>query len=156
VTAVGHRRSKERRVTKNAAIGAALGASRPVRLGAAVGLAFLAAACGGGSQGSPEAVVRAVYERLGQGEFEQVCELVLPSLVAQYERMGGTCQLAVSQQYDEEDRASFVDVQVDPDLIEVNGDTATVPESAVTFAGEPSSDGSTDLVRQDGKWWIAS
>jgi hypothetical protein len=119
-------------------------------------VALACAACSGSpDQDTPAAVVEAVYEHVAAGEFEQACELVLPQARDAYARQGGSCQAALADQYDPEDRASLADPQVDEDSIEVNGDTARVPESAVKFGGEPSGDGRTDLVRQDGKWWIS-
>ena len=46
-------------------------------------------------------------------------------------------------------------MKVESAVIRVNGDTAVVPDSAVTFGGMPSHDGNTQESRQGGTWSVA-
>ncbi len=118
---------------------------------------LLAAACSGGgdgSQSSPQALTRAVYEDLHAGQFAKACALVLPASLQRFTATGGDCQTYLGKKYDPTARAAFADVKVDAKAIQVNGDTAVVPESAVTFGGHPSSDGDTKVELRDGKWFV--
>lgn len=113
----------------------------------------VSAGCGGG-QDSPEALAENLYAAVADGEFEKACDLILPSIQAKFDQAGRSCQTEIAAQYDAEKRRAVEDVDVDPDKIETNGDTATVPEDAVTFDGKDSTDGSLMLAKQDGKWWF--
>lgn len=107
-------------------------------------------------QSSPEAVVPAAYERIAAGEFEQACALVPPESRGAFAAAGTACQTFLAGKYDQQDREAFRDVRVDAAKIERDGDTALVPEAAVTFGGRPSDDEETPTVRADGKWWVTT
>ena len=130
------------------------------RLAVVLTVPLLAAGCGGAGggdqQSSPEAVVAAVYNHVAAGEFEQVCALVLPDRRGAFAAAGTDCQTYVARNYDQQQRAAFRDVRVDTGKIRRDGDTAVVPEAAVTFGGRPSHDSDTMTVRKDGKWWITA
>ena len=116
--------------------------------------ALILVACGVGPQDSPAGVVSALYERLAAGEFGKACELVLPETRDALAKSGGNCESAFARLYPADKRKAIEDVAVDEKKVERNGDTARVPESAVTFGGEPSTDAATQTVRRDGKWWV--
>jgi len=40
-------------------------------------------------------------------------------------------------------------------MIELNGDTANIPASAVMFDGRPWTGRDIRVVRRDDKWWIS-
>ena len=116
-------------------------------------------ACGGSSsaadaQSSPEGLVRTAYQDLAAGEFGKVCDLVLPDARAKFTRIGSDCQGYLAKQYDPAKRAALKGVKIDASRTRTNGDTAVVPEDAVTFRGQPSSDADTTTAKQDGKWWL--
>lgn len=128
---------------------------RPTRTAAVLTLSLLLTACsGGGTQSSPQSLTAAVYDDVHAGEFGKACALVLPASLQQFTATGGDCQSYLGKKYDPTARAGFADVKVDAKAIQVNGDTAVVPESAVTFGGHPSSDGDTKVALQDGKWFV--
>lgn len=119
------------------------------RLALPLAFPLLASGCGGGGggdQSSPEGVVAAAYTHIADGEFEQACALVLPDARGAFTAVGTDCQTFLAGKYDQQDREAFRDVRVDPAKIERNGDTAVVPEEAVTFAGRPSDDEDTPAV----------
>lgn len=141
------------------------------RLAVAAVVALLAAGCGGGGggagaggggagdkteQSSPEAVVAAAYRHIAAGEFEQSCALVLPDARGAFAAAGTDCQSFLARKYDQQEREAFRDVRVDTTKIRRDGDTAVVPEAAVTFGGRPSHDDDTPTVRKDGKWWVTT
>lgn len=129
------------------------------RLAVVLAVPLLTAGCGGSGgdgQSSPEAVVAAVYTHIAVGEFEQACALVLPDSRGAFAAAGTDCQTFLAGKYDAGERVGFRDVRVDPTKVERNGDTAVVPEDAVTFGGRPSDDEDTPAVRQDGKWWVTT
>lgn len=105
-------------------------------------------------QSSPEALTRSAYRDIHAGDFEALCRLVLPSLMPRFTASGTDCQSFMANHYDASTRARMVDVKVDASRTRRNGDTAVVPQSGVTFAGQPSNDSDTKTVRSDGKWWI--
>jgi hypothetical protein len=112
--------------------------------------------CGGGEpQDSPANVVSALYERVADGKFEQACELFTDEVLDAISANGLDCQTSLAAQYPVDKREDVRDVEVDEDAIEINGDTATVPASAVTFGNEPSSGADTQVVQRDGNWWIS-
>lgn len=119
---------------------------------------LLAAGCGGGGseQSSPEAVVSAAYTHIASGEFEQACALFLPDARGAFAAAGTDCQSFLAGHYNPQGRDTFRDVRVDPAKVQRNGDTAVVPEEAVTFGGQRSSDEDTPTVKQDGKWWVTT
>ncbi len=129
---------------------------RPTRTAAVLTLPLLLTACsgGGGTQSSPQSLTTAVYDDLHAGEFGKACALVLPASLQRFTATGGDCQSYLGKKYDPTARAAFADVKIDAKAIQVNGDTAVVPESAVTFGGHPSSDGDTKVALQDGKWFV--
>ncbi len=129
---------------------------RHARTAAVLTLPLLLTACsgGGGTQSSPQSLTAAVYDDVHAGEFSKACALVLPAALQRFTATGGDCQTYLGKKYDPTARAAFADVKVDAKAIQVNGDTAVVPESAVTFGGHPSSDGDTKVALQDGKWFV--
>ncbi len=129
---------------------------RHARTVAVLTLPLLLAACsgGGGTQSSPQSLTAAVYDDVHAGDFGKVCGLLLPEALKRITDTGVDCQTYLAKHYDSKARAGFADVKVDAKAIQVNGDTAVVPESAVTFGGHPSSDGDTKLALHDGKWFV--
>ncbi len=129
---------------------------RHARTTVVLSLPLLLTACsgGGGAQSSPQSLTAAVYDDVHAGEFSKACALVLPAALQRFTATGGDCQSYLGKKYDPTARAAFADVKVDAKAIQVNGDTAVVPESAVTFGGHPSSDGDTKVALQDGKWFV--
>src|SRR5918995_1126277 len=100
--------------------------------------------CGGSDpQESPASVVIALHERVADGEFEQACELFTQEVLDAISQGGSDCQTALATQYPADRREEIHDADVDDDMIEVNGDTAIVPASAVVFDGEPSTGSDT-------------
>ncbi len=134
------------------------------RLALVLVVPLLAAGCGGdgadggggGEQSSPEAVVAAAYTHIAAGELERACALVLPDVRGAFAAAGTGCQTFLAGRYDRQERKAFRDVRVDPARVERDGDTALVPERAVTFGGRPSDDDDTPTVRQDGRWWVTT
>lgn len=114
----------------------------------------LTACGGGGAQDSPQALTAAAYRHIAAGEFAQVCDLYLPSVRSRFANAGTDCQTYLAGQYAPGARATFKDPAVDGSKVRVNGDTAVIPVSAVSFAGQPSHDTATRAARQDGKWWL--
>jgi len=96
-----------------------------------------------------------VYDDVHSRDFAKVCGLLLPEALKRITDTGVECQSFLAKHYDPKARAGFADVKVDAKAIQVNGDTAVVPESAVTFGGRPSSDGDTKVALRDGKWSVA-
>ncbi len=129
---------------------------RHARTVAVLSIPLLLTACsgGGGTQSSPQSLTTAVYDDVHAGEFAKACALVLPAALQRFTASGGDCQTYLGKKYDPTARAGFADVKVDAKAVQVNGDTAVVPESAVTFGGHPSSDGDTKVALQDGKWFV--
>jgi hypothetical protein len=111
-------------------------------------------ATGGADQSSPEALTRAAYRNIHAGNFEALCRLILPDQLPRFAASGSDCQTYMADHYTPEERSQLGGVMVDASKIQRNGDTAVVPESAVTFSGRPSSDDDTKVVRSNGKWWI--
>ena len=97
----------------------------------------------------------AAYEHIAAGEFGQACALYLPDARAAFAAAGTDCRSYLAGQYDPQEREAVRDVRVDPAEVERNGDTALVPEQAVTFGGRPSDDEDTPTVEQDGRWWLS-
>lgn len=133
---------------------------RPPRHATAVGwllpLLLITSCSGSGDdQSSPQALTVTLYKDLHAGEFAKVCALALPALLQRFTATGSDCQTYLGKKYDPTARAGFANVKVDAKAVQVNGDTAVVPESAVTFGGQPSSDGDTKLALRDGKWFVA-
>ena len=123
------------------------------RTAGVLSLPLLLTACsgGGGTQSSPQSLTVAVYDDVHAGEFSKVCGLLLPEALKRITDTGVDCQRYLTKHYDPTARAGFADVKA----IQVNGDTTVVPESAVTFGGQPSNDGDTKVALQDGKWSVA-
>lgn len=71
-------------------------------------------------------------------------------------RLVGSCETFFAEQYPAETRSAFAEVTVDEDALDTSADVVVIPESAVTFDGQPSTDGPTTVVERDGKWWITS
>lgn len=124
---------------------------------------LLAAACSGGSgssggadRSSPQALTVTIYEDIHTGAFGKLCGLFLPEALKRITDTGVDCQTFLARHYDKTARAAFAGVKVDKNAIRVNGDTAVVPESAVTFGGHPSRDGDTKMTLTDGKWSVAA
>ncbi|MGH8774414.1 MAG: hypothetical protein ACRDWI_04325 [Jiangellaceae bacterium] len=121
-----------------------------------VGLVAGLSGCGGDDpQDTPAGVVTALHERIADGEFEQACELFTQDVLDAISQGGSDCQTALAAQYPADRREEIHDVEVDDDMIELNGDTATIPASAVAFDEEPSTGSDTQVVRRDDKWWIS-
>ena len=131
------------------------------RTAAVLTFPLLLASCSGGGnsrtddRSSPQALTVTVYDDLHAGEFAKVCGLLLPEAAKRIRDTGADCQTYLAKKYDTTARAAFARVKVDAKAIQVNGDTAVVPESAVTFDGRPSSDGGTKVALRDGKWFVA-
>jgi hypothetical protein len=83
-----------------------------------------------------------------------VCRLILPDQLPRFAASGSDCQTFMADHYPAELLAKIRDVGIDTSKIRRNGDTALIPEDAVTFGGEPSNDDDTKVVRRNGKWWI--
>ena len=129
------------------------------RRAAILSLPVLLAACsgsGGGAQSTPQSLAAAVYDDLHAGEFAKICDLVLPDARHRFADAGTDCQTYFGKKYNPSVRAGFADVKVDAKAVQVNGDTAVVPESALTFSGHPSSDGDVTVALRDGKWFVSS
>src|SRR5215207_9755302 len=128
----------------------------PICVLAGIALVTPLGGCGGSNpQESPASVVIALHERVADGEFEQACELFTQEVLDAISQGGSVCQTALAAQYPADRREEIHDVEVDDDMIELNGDTATIPASAVAFDEEPSTGSDTQVVRRDDKWWIS-
>ena len=114
-----------------------------------------ASGSGGEDRSSPAALTITLYRHLAAGKFEKVCGLFGPAALKRITDTGADCQPFLAKHYDEAARAGLRDVKVDASAIRVNGDTAVVPQSSVTFDGHPSHDGDTQESKQDGKWSIS-
>lgn len=135
---------------------------RKTRYAAVLLAPLLATACsgssggsGGGDRSSPEALTATVYRDLEAGLFGKVCGLFLPEALKCVTDTGVDCQTFLAKHYDPAARARFKDVKVDAGAVRVNGDTAVVPESAVTSGGRPSHDGDTKVAKTGSEWSIA-
>jgi hypothetical protein len=120
------------------------------------GTAGLATGCSSGpDQSSPAAVLESAYRAVGEGDFTGACAMVDPE-AKELMRLVGTCESVFAEEYPPESRAAFAEVSVDEDALDTSADVVVIPESAVTFAGQPSTDGPTTVVERDGKWWITA
>ena len=133
---------------------------RHARHAAVLLVPLLAAACsgsgdGGADRSSPQALTVTVYDDIHAGSFGKLCGLLLPEALKRITDTGVDCQTYLAKHYDATARAGFADPKVDKAAITVNGDTAVVPESAVTFGGKPSHDGDTKVALKGGKWSVA-
>lgn len=129
---------------------------RPVR-GSLVAIFLVGAGfsgCGERGPSDPEQV-HSVVEAFGQAtaakDYQRLCEnLLSPKLVAEVERVGLPCEVALQQ--------GLGDVKA-PTLtigrIEVTGDNATAEVNS-TAQGQPPSRDTLKLQRVEGKWRIAS
>ncbi len=134
---------------------------RPLRHGTTIVLLLpllLTASCSGSGddQSSPQSLTAAVYKDLHAGHFQKACALVSPAALKRITDTGSDCASYIADHVDGAKRASYIDVKVDAKAIQVNGDTAVVPESAVTFGGQPSSDGDDKVILLNGKWFAAN
>lgn len=71
------------------------------------------------------------------------------------EAWGGSCEQAFAEEYLPEMRESLAQAEIDESELDLSADVVVIPDSAVTFGGEPSTDGDTTLIERDGKWWIS-
>lgn len=108
------------------------------------------------TQATPEATVIAFYEAIADGDIEAACALISPDVdwpEATNEAFP-TCQAALFTNYSTRGTARFNEVEVDDAKVTINGNTALVPEAAVTFAGKPSTDSDNPLILIDGRWYL--
>ncbi|MGN6332985.1 MAG: hypothetical protein ACTHOD_15265 [Motilibacteraceae bacterium] len=105
---------------------------------------------------SPAAVVTAFYQAMAKNDLATGCSLIDPSVIPQLLLKFGSCQLALKQHYTDALRAQIQDVKVDEGAVKVAGDGAFVPQSAITFGGQPSKDGDQQAIRLNGKWFLSS
>jgi ketosteroid isomerase-like protein len=122
---------------------------------AALGVALVAAGCGGSDDGedgaaSDEAAITQVAEDFAAAanaaDWEQVCTLFTPDAIAQAESLGVTCEQSFAERNPGEE---ISDVSVED--VEVNGEAATAVLRATN-----SSEGETESVQGfekiDGEW----
>ena len=114
-----------------------------------------ASGSGGDDRSTPAGLTTTLYRHLAAGEFEKVCGLFGPVALKRITDTGADCQTFLAKHHDQAARAGLRDVKGDAGAIRVNGDTAVVPESAVTFGGQPSHDGDTQESKQDGRWGVS-
>lgn len=119
------------------------------------GISLCLTGCTGGSgQGSPSAVLTSAYEAVHEGDFTRACSYVDPEAKQALALFAGTCEGAFAREYPPDVRAELVNVEIDESQLDMTADTVVIPESAVTFDGQPSTDGDTTVVERDGSWWI--
>lgn len=108
------------------------------------------------TQATPDATVIAFYEAIAKGDVPTACTLMSPSIDWPTATKGAfpTCQAALFANYTIGGPSNFGDVAVDTSKVTIDGDSAVVPDAAVTFAGKPSGDSDNPLVRIDGKWFL--
>ncbi|PPK91889.1 hypothetical protein CLV92_1208 [Kineococcus xinjiangensis] len=125
------------------------------RLSLGVLLVAAVSGCGGG-QDSPTETVNTFYGHVAESEFGEACAMVDSGLQEQLQRLTGKpCEILTAERATEELRRLMADVEVDESMIKVTGDTAHVPEEAISFSDTPSSEGSLDLVLREDRWVIA-
>ncbi len=121
------------------------------RLQVALAAALLCAGCQG-SQATPDGAVMSFYEDVGAGDYKAACEYIDPSLLQMMTIFAGPCPVALADEYGDVD---VKNVQVDAAQVRISGNVAHIPQEAVTWDGVPAQDDSLDLVRRDGRWYIA-
>lgn len=103
---------------------------------------------------SPQRVVTAFVERVSRGETRQACELLDQPLQDALGAEGG-CPAALGGPSVTKEAKQLARARVHEDKIEVDGDTATVEDGAVTVDGKAVTLPVFRLVRHDDRWWIA-
>lgn len=123
-------------------------------LAAAAVCTSLLGCSGGSAQGSPSEVLTSAYEAVSEGDFTRACTYVDPEAKRALAFFAGTCESAFAREYPPDVRAGLGDVEIDEAQLDLSADIVVIPESAVTFDGQPSTDGDTTVVERDGMWWI--
>jgi hypothetical protein len=108
------------------------------------------------TQSTPEGTVVAFYTAVAAGDLGTACTLTSPELDWPTLTQGTypTCEAALFTSYTVDNQRDFSDPAVDESKVQVNGENANVPESAVTFDGQPSTDGDNPLILIDGQWYL--
>ena len=104
----------------------------------------------------PAEVVTEFYQDLGRGETGKACDLLAEEMRSFVASVGQSCEAVLADDSDSDlRRAAMRDVKVDSSKVKTSGDTATIPNDAVTFRGsvEPG-DGTIHLIRRGGDWLI--
>jgi hypothetical protein len=111
-----------------------------------------------GSPGDQQAVATAAeefYHSLAAKDGERTCALM--TAAAQRETSeGGDCAAAVREaSLTSEQAAALSRIQIDPDLVQVQGERAIVPARAASVDGQSSTaSGEMEILREDGAWKI--
>lgn len=121
-----------------------------------LGAASVLTGCGSEPQ-EPAETVRSFYDHLGRGEFGPACELLDEELRTTLANAGqAACDEVIRELAAGDDRGGMTSTQVDAGRVEIAGSTATIPEDAVTFGGQPSNGGNLRLERRGGRWLISN
>lgn len=109
----------------------------------------------GSAQDQISATAKTYYERLAGANFKDACKLFDPELRDAAAQQGEACEASLSEQYDQEARDGLREVKIDNSLVTLTGDTAVVPEDAISFGDKASRDGDLDFVKRDGDWYLS-
>jgi len=117
-------------------------------------LLLTTAVAGCGEQDSPQATTEAIYGHLAAQEFEEACALIDPKMVMLSEMFADSCASPMAEDRTAEEWGTLEGASVDAAQVQVSGDSATVPQAALSFDGEPSSHIDVSLSLDDGKWFV--
>lgn len=108
---------------------------------------------------APGATAAAYFEAVRDARFGDACSLIAPVVLAPYASDGKDCQTELSALFDERTRAAIGDVTADESMVQVVGDTATAPGSALSRTDLPAGAAAPlfpDIraTRQGGIWYL--
>lgn len=137
-------------------------------LAAAAGCSSASAGSGGQASADQKAVaavvVRTMHD-LGTNNYADLCEFIAPGspiLAAGVEGCTGQVQVAMMGAGQQSGAGAFLseasELTVNASDVVVNGDSATVPKTALLYHGQPVAqyDGLSDanLIRKNGQWYL--
>ena len=103
-------------------------------------------------------MTEAFYHALGAQDGARACTLMTRSMQASVTGSGSDCATSVRTRSDSiavAERERLTRLVVDASAIEVTGDSASVPASALTSPGARTTEtGAVQLAREDGSWKV--
>lgn len=110
-------------------------------------------------QSTPGLAARSYFTAVGDARFADACRVLAPVVRARYASAGQDCQTALAGLFDEETRAAIGKVVAEDSAVEITGDTALVPGTALTRSDLPDgaerpSFPDVRASRQGGLWYL--
>lgn len=107
----------------------------------------------------PGATAAAYFGAVAQARFTDACSMLAPVMQQRYASAGQDCPTAMAGLFDGRTLAAIGDVAADESQVQVVGDTATIPGSALRRADLPGGAGAPSFpdvraTRMDGAWYL--